>query len=354
MLVTMANVRIILMLFITVTNRCLGNRMTRLETRIGLLEERIHIDSVEFREKLKGIFSILNDTLTDVPKDVSNKAEIYSEAERNDFDSGTLVSEYIVALKRGFSQEKQKLRRYIDFLEHKVQQMNTDIENKMNQLIGSISDDIGGVNASCAFQAIEIIRMSNKIVVLEARNGEMFEKLQNIENTTSIATEHVVISNEETKNNSNLLSEVIKEHSILNSLVHLSLRGRWTMNEGSYYYFGNDLKNWNDAAKECETLGSYLAEVDSSSEMEFLQTLSKSPLNKYSQNLIWLGGSDINYEGSWVWRRGNRKMEYTNWNLNEPNGYTRENCLQAHGPEGHWNDLFCGVQIPYVCEADVA
>lgn len=342
------------MLFLTVTNRCLGNRMTRLQTRVGLLEQRIHIDSVEFREELKRIFAILNDTLTDMRKNVSNKGEIYSETERNHFDSGTLVSEYIVALKRGFSQEKQKLKRYINFLEHKVQQMNTDIENKTNQFIGSISDDIRGINDSCALQAMEMIRMSDKIVGLEVRNREVLQNLQNNEKATSIAMDQVEFSNEETKNNSNLLSEVIKEQSILRSLVHLSLRGRWAMNEGSYYYFGNDLKSWNDAAKKCETMGSYLAEVDTNSEMEFLQSLSKSPLNKSNQRLIWLGGSDTENEGSWVWRRSNRKMEYTNWNRNEPNGYTRENCLQAHGPEGHWNDLFCGVQIAYVCEADVA
>ncbi|KAM4637119.1 pulmonary surfactant-associated protein D-like [Discoglossus pictus] len=62
---------------------------------------------------------------------------------------------------------------------------------------------------------------------------------------------------------------------------------------------------------------------------------------------IFLGFNDKTQEGVFTYLNG-KKMTYSNWNPNEPNGNTRENCGEFYG--SGWNDQSCNTKNIIVCE----
>ncbi|KAM4636304.1 pulmonary surfactant-associated protein D-like [Discoglossus pictus] len=62
---------------------------------------------------------------------------------------------------------------------------------------------------------------------------------------------------------------------------------------------------------------------------------------------IFLGFNDKTQEGVFTYLNG-KKITYSNWNPNEPNGNTRENCGEFVG--SGWNDQSCNTKNIIVCE----
>ena len=72
---------------------------------------------------------------------------------------------------------------------------------------------------------------------------------------------------------------------------------------------------------------------------EFLNKATLVPLN------VFLGASDGDEEGKFVWKHGGTTVEYSNWASGEPNDATNwgEDCTQLAKETGwKWNDVECG------------
>ena len=66
---------------------------------------------------------------------------------------------------------------------------------------------------------------------------------------------------------------------------------------------------------------------------------------------IWLGGQDINKEGSWIWQTSGDDIEYSKFQVGEPNGGANENCLLMYYENGNWMDIPCTNAYNYhLCE----
>lgn len=69
---------------------------------------------------------------------------------------------------------------------------------------------------------------------------------------------------------------------------------------------------------------------------------------------FWMGGSDDQAEGSWVWSADGSGLVYTNWYPNEPNNSddSGENCLELSALyHWYWNDANCKkVLFQFICE----
>ena len=105
-------------------------------------------------------------------------------------------------------------------------------------------------------------------------------------------------------------------------------------NEGSCYrYFSHNSVDREQAKQECKTRGYTLATIRSSDENAVL-------LNTATQSVdCWIGFNDIQIEGTYVWDDGSNST-FTNWNSNEPNNASNEDCVQTL-TSGKWNDLSC-------------
>lgn len=108
-------------------------------------------------------------------------------------------------------------------------------------------------------------------------------------------------------------------------------------------------------------VGGYLAHSNSAAENAFLMSLIGGS--------VWLGGSDSDVEGTWVYVGGAedgtafwqgtsggsaQNGNYTNWTAGEPNDYSSsEDSVQLLG-NGEWNDINAGANSPYIVEWDGA
>lgn len=70
---------------------------------------------------------------------------------------------------------------------------------------------------------------------------------------------------------------------------------------------------------------------------------------------FWLGGSDLENEGVWVWTTSGRYFSVTDWHtrtIREPNNRNgNEHCLELNNILGYeWNDDNCLKRNKYICE----
>lgn len=106
----------------------------------------------------------------------------------------------------------------------------------------------------------------------------------------------------------------------------------------SLYFINPQYMTGPDAQTYAQTFGANLISIQSAAENTNLVTALAN--QGYSSEVIWIGFSDALSEGNFVWYDG-APINYTNWNVGEPNNAGgNENCTQIY-PDGTWNDLNC-------------
>lgn len=108
-----------------------------------------------------------------------------------------------------------------------------------------------------------------------------------------------------------------------------------------HYYKAFDMQmTWKQAKEYCEKMGGHLVTVSSETEEAVIENLA------LSQEQYWLGATDENKEGQWVWVTG-EEWNYTNWANGQPDNehsfasqYVKEgeNYLVYHIGLKGWND----------------
>ncbi len=124
--------------------------------------------------------------------------------------------------------------------------------------------------------------------------------------------------------------------------------------------------NWVNAAAYCGSMGltSHLAQVISQTENDLVVHLGDSG----GLGLVWLGGTDGQVEGTWVWVNDGKTFPpsstpfygFSSWNAGEPNngnGTGAENCLAIQmsttsSQRGGWDDRACSDLRSFVCETE--
>jgi hypothetical protein len=106
---------------------------------------------------------------------------------------------------------------------------------------------------------------------------------------------------------------------------------------------------WSEAGFACQTLGAYLATIESAEEQAVVASLQDGS----EISTAWIGGSDQAAEGAWVWVDG-APFAYTNWDPGEPNDYgDGEDCAVIRfSREGRWDDRSCSGTLSFVCEQE--
>ena len=118
----------------------------------------------------------------------------------------------------------------------------------------------------------------------------------------------------------------------------------WERNGNNCYLWSTEKKTWADAEHFCQGEGGHLASVPSSAIEDYV----KEGLQRHNIDLAWLGGNDIEKEGTWKWADCT-PWDYTFWGSNEPNNLGGEDCLHQRANPLKWNDYSCSLSDSFIC-----
>lgn len=140
----------------------------------------------------------------------------------------------------------------------------------------------------------------------------------------------------------------------------MKIQSQMEFNGHSYALFNVTEKvagTWDEAQAYCESLGGYLAIINSAEENDAIFKLVCEKASGYA----FFGYSDELSEGTWLWSDGQTDSGYTNWGVDsdgkpEPNSASpNEDYAEftANRTDGTWNDSTFGQDTyVFVCEWD--
>ncbi|XP_058863057.1 low affinity immunoglobulin epsilon Fc receptor-like isoform X1 [Acipenser ruthenus] len=112
---------------------------------------------------------------------------------------------------------------------------------------------------------------------------------------------------------------------------------------GSCYYFSKQTKNWMESKDECERKASHLIIIKDQDQLDFV-------FGQMKGNNFWIGLSDKDIEGNWIWVDGSN-VTIPFWSSGEPNNAnTNEDCVEVLPNQATWNDISCDQLKHFVCE----
>ncbi|XP_066269121.1 CD209 antigen-like protein E [Branchiostoma lanceolatum] len=123
-----------------------------------------------------------------------------------------------------------------------------------------------------------------------------------------------------------------------------------SMFDGSCFTVSKTTATFTEAEGYCAEGGGILAiELDHVVHDFFVQLLSVP--NKD----VWIGLTDRDMEGQFVWADGTPISFYRNWAPGEPNGDNTKNCVHLW-PEANfrWDDMPCETDLFYICQYNMA
>ncbi|XP_060592920.1 CD209 antigen-like [Ruditapes philippinarum] len=122
----------------------------------------------------------------------------------------------------------------------------------------------------------------------------------------------------------------------------------WNNYRESCYYFSNLKLSWKNAMTDCQSKGGSLVEYKNKAEV---QDIAKMALSISSENVYWVGATDIEKEGNWKWSKSGSTVNFRYWMDGNPDNYYNEDCMTTQVEDkGIWNDAACHSEKKYICQ----
>ncbi|XP_051247071.1 C-type lectin domain family 4 member E-like [Dicentrarchus labrax] len=148
---------------------------------------------------------------------------------------------------------------------------------------------------------------------------------------------------------------VVKENDPRSKCEH-----GWEQYGRQCYYFSIDLLTWSKSRDECRQKGGDLVQIDSREEQTFLE-LKLREKNNFEWVVFWIGLTDSEKEGTWLWVDGSSLNEsLTFWFPGEPDNWTGRDsdgadCVRMGKKAGApdlkcWFDQSCKYAYRSICE----
>jgi len=99
---------------------------------------------------------------------------------------------------------------------------------------------------------------------------------------------------------------------------------------------------WSDARTACQAQGADLCSILNDGIQSLVASLS--PTTDF-----WIGGNDIDDPTNFSWINGDA-WSYTNWNKNQPNHNSNQDCVKVKKNTGLWDDVSCNNPMLYCCQ----
>ena len=120
----------------------------------------------------------------------------------------------------------------------------------------------------------------------------------------------------------------------------------WAYYKGYCYRRISSCDSWGGSQAACATLGANLPSIHSQEENVYIQSL-------HGGDHSWLGLSDRNTEGTFVWSDGSQ-FDFHYWASHQPNNFHDEDCVHTLGflanHKYKWNDVNCTNCHKFTCK----
>ncbi|XP_044198434.1 ladderlectin-like [Thunnus albacares] len=121
----------------------------------------------------------------------------------------------------------------------------------------------------------------------------------------------------------------------------------WTGFSGRCFLYVQTPLSWADAEKNCLSRGGNLASVHNIDEYHIIQSMILRITHTYP--VAWLGGSDAEQQGTWLWSDGS-PFSFSYWAPGMPDHYGSAYCLMMnYGDYKRFDDDACYHRYPSVC-----
>ncbi|XP_065132986.1 C-type lectin domain family 6 member A-like isoform X2 [Paramisgurnus dabryanus] len=132
------------------------------------------------------------------------------------------------------------------------------------------------------------------------------------------------------------------------------LLGKWVLNKDRFYVFHDEIRNWIDSRDHCQTLNGDLVIIKSKEEQDFL---AQQIVKLDAPALHWIGLTDSQTEGVWLWVDNTPLNDNLSWWIFPPDNHPRddplgEDCAVLNGfSKGEkWGDISCSKKEKSICE----
>lgn len=294
------------------------------------------IENLEFGNKTTTDIDIIEGVIEEGKETMSNVKELKTE-----------VTQLIMHTRKGFKNEKEYQREaisdltrsYRDFQTGMIEE-NTEIKhnvNKLNKQVLSLQE-----TSTDTQHGIETINLNERVSEIDAQGISPDSLLKTVENLR-------VKQNKLEMENLELKQTISNMKSDLTMLpLKISCGAGWTLFNSHCYLFTDKKQSWDDASANCKSKDSYLVEITSESELEFV-----AGLDVWGYIRIWIGATDKEHEGKFVYQESNQAVPTKFWNKDEPNNAAgKEHCVEMvkYEEEHKFNDNACHHKWPVLCE----
>lgn len=85
-----------------------------------------------------------------------------------------------------------------------------------------------------------------------------------------------------------------------------------------------------------------------------LKTVIPLLSNLFCTQSVWIGGNDLQNEGTFIWSKSGQAINWDNWSRGNPDDTnSNEDCIEFYTFSGKWNDKLCDRGIQFICEKDI-
>ncbi|XP_033980060.1 C-type lectin domain family 4 member E-like [Trematomus bernacchii] len=133
----------------------------------------------------------------------------------------------------------------------------------------------------------------------------------------------------------------------------------WERHGGKCYNFSTYTATWTRSRDECRCKGGDLVKIESREEQEFLEQKVRDIMTA-DEDKFWIGLTDSETEGTWLWTDGSALDSLKFWSGTEPDNYAEvhsdgEDCARMgeRGKAAHvmcWFDVCCENPHKSICE----
>ncbi|KAJ8358395.1 hypothetical protein AAFF_G00010340 [Aldrovandia affinis] len=121
----------------------------------------------------------------------------------------------------------------------------------------------------------------------------------------------------------------------------------WEQRNSTCYYFSTERKSWNAGRSACLKQGADLVIIESKEEQDFIYK------HIGGLGLHWIGLSDSETEGTWLWVDGTPlQKDKALWRNGQPDDYGSEDCALTWPGVDEWADVSCDEHVKSVCKTD--